>query len=226
MGGDIRLQKKILNFQQQTDGAEFCKRLSDQYNDIEAKSGSCPYGSKVMAKLLGVHQLSMADYYINYEDNIKAIKKCNADYKDYFAAKMSITNCKSTKLCDDLSKNKMFGINDHPVSTAETSSMIIKYNPLDLELGRKSKNERASDKKEDANDDDNTNQVTMAISTQSVDENAADEDATVQSNTHSEDNEEVNTEETDHSQDNGNSVVSVNTEVVRTINMISSLFGL
>ncbi len=76
--------------------------------------------------------------------------------------------------------------------------MIIRHDAQELERSQKSKNERASDRKEDTDGDDNTNQVTMAISTQSVDENVVNDDATVQSDAPSEDNEEVNTEGTDH----------------------------
>ena len=103
----FKLQKKLLIFQQHTEGAESVKRLYKQYNDIE--------------------RLTMVDYFVGKEEHAKIIKACKESYKDHYMAKLSVTNCNSKKLCKDLATNKMFGKDLYPISTAESSNMIQTY---------------------------------------------------------------------------------------------------
>ena len=129
----FKLRKKLLNFQQHTDGAEFVKRLNEQYNDIEANLGACPFVTNFMESILSTNGLTLVDYFVRKEEHAKTIKACKESYKDHYMAKLSVTNCNSKKLHDDLATNKMFGKDLYPVSTAEFSNMILKYDALDLE---------------------------------------------------------------------------------------------
>ena len=206
----IALSKRLLNFQQQSEAAEYIKKLGEIYDDLFTQAGPCPFGPRIMQPILSAHGITWDTYFDNAASDAATINECNDEYKQHFIAKLAVANCKSSKLRAELANKKMFGIDNYPVRTAESCIIIQRYDELDLQDSRKSENESASDGNEYDDGDDSTSQLSAAISIDDLNSEDTDTDtATILSNASTEDrdqcsgsDEEVNSDETDYSEDN------------------------